>query len=218
VAGGTRTFPILSSACGVPSTAQAYSFNLTAVPSGPLGYLKIWPTGYAESLVGSLTSLTGTIVVNAAIVPSGTNGSVNVVSNNATDLIIDINGYFAPPGTGGLVFYPAVPCRVMDSRLPDGTPPFSTTKTVRVLESSCSIPATAKAYVLNATVIPPGPLGYLTLWPVGQSQPLVGTLSSFDGAITSNMAIVPAGISGAISAYPSAATHLLLDIFGYFAP
>ena len=52
-------------------------------------------------------------------------------------------------------------------------------------------PSTAQAYVFNATVVPPGALGYLTLWPDGEDQPMVSTLNAIDGAITSNMAIVP---------------------------
>jgi hypothetical protein len=163
-----------------------------------------------------LTSPLGTIVTNATIVASGIGGGIDVYSTDATHLIIDINGYFAPAGTGSLAFNPVVPCRVLDSRLPAGTPPFSTTKILNVAASSCSLPATAKAYVFNATVVPPGPLGYLTLWPTGRPQPPVATLNALDGAITSNMAIVPT-IAGSISGFPSNPTHLVLDIFGYFA-
>jgi len=36
------------------------------------------------------------VVASAAIVPAGTSGSINVFSSDATDLLIDINGYFAP--------------------------------------------------------------------------------------------------------------------------
>jgi len=34
VGGATRNFPIPSSNCGVPSTAQAYSLNITVIPNG----------------------------------------------------------------------------------------------------------------------------------------------------------------------------------------
>jgi hypothetical protein len=71
--------------------------------------------------------------------------------------------------------------------------------------------------VLNATVVPSGPLGFLTLWPHGAVQPPVSTLNAGDGAITSNMAIVPT-TDGSISAFASDPTHLVLDISGYFAP
>ena len=50
-----------------------------------------------------------------------------------------------------------------------------------------------------------------------RSQPVVSTLNAFDGAITSNMAIVPT-VNGKIDAYASGTTQLILDISSYFAP
>jgi hypothetical protein len=46
-------------------------------------------------LVSTLNDLSGTIVANAAIVPAGTGGSIDVYATNNTDIIIDINGYYA---------------------------------------------------------------------------------------------------------------------------
>jgi hypothetical protein len=109
VGNASRTFAIqsLSSLCPVPSIAQAYSFNVTAVPpgttfpgnvnpSGALGHLTIWPTGVPQPVVSTLNSFLGTVVANAAIVPAGASGSVDVFVSQSTDLIIDINGYYAP--------------------------------------------------------------------------------------------------------------------------
>jgi hypothetical protein len=217
-ANGTRSFPILASSCGLPATAQAYSLNFAVVPKGPqLRFITTWPAGKAQPLAGSLNDLTGTVVANAVVVPAGTNGGVNVFATDATDLVIDINGYFAPQGPGGLSFYAVTPCRVLDSRLPAGTPPFSATRDINVTASPCGIPGTARAFVFNATVVPPGVLAFITMWPQGESQPLAATLSALDGAITNNMAIVPT-TNGSISVFPTAATHLVLDIFGFFAP
>jgi hypothetical protein len=67
------------------------------------------------------------------------------------------------------------------------------------------------------TVVPTGSLGYLTLWPQGQTRPVVSTLNALDAAITSNLAIVPT-TNGSISAFASNLTHMILDISGYFAP
>ncbi len=214
---GIRAFPILASPCGVPGSARAYSLNFAAVTSSPLGYLTAWPAGQAQPLVASLNDPVGTVVANAVIVPAGTGGGVNVYSTNATDLVIDLNGYFAPPGAGGLSFYATAPCRTFDSRLPAGTPPFATAIDVNVAGSTCQVPIAGQAYVFNATAVPPGLLGYITMWPQGQTQPLAATLNSYDGAVTNNLAIVPT-TSGSISVYPSQPTHLVLDIFGYFAP
>ena len=212
--GASRTFPILSSSCGVPSNAQAYSMNFTAVPNGGLGYVTTWPTGQSQPLVSSLNDPTGTIAANAVIVPAGSNGSVDVFASDNTNLVMDINAYFASPGSG-LAFYPLAPCRVVDTRVNPGAPVNN--GSVNALVSSCGVPSTARALVYNATVVPVGPLGYLTLWPDGQSQPLVSTLNAPDGAITSNMAIVPT-TNGLIDLFASPSTNLILDISGYFAP
>jgi hypothetical protein len=216
-AGTTRTFPIAQSSCGIPANAQALSLNFAAIPKGTLGYLTAWPTGQPQPLAATLTAGTGTITANAVIVPAGSNGSVDVYSSDNADLVIDVNGYFAPPGTGGLSFYNLPTCRVLDTRVPSGSAPFVGTRDVNVGNSGCGAPALAQSYVLNATVVPPGTFGYLTLWPQGQSMPLAATLNAVDGAITSNLAIVPAQ-NGIISAFASSPTHLVLDISGYFAP
>ena len=95
--------------------------------------------------------------------------------------------------------------------------PFSGELTVNVVDSPCGPPATSEGYVFNATVIPQGALGYLTLWPDSEGQPGVSTLNARDGALTSNMAIVP-NIDGKTDAWAQGTTQLILDISGYFAP
>jgi hypothetical protein len=213
--GSSRTFPILSSTCSLPATAQAYSLNFAVVPGGqPLGYLTAWPTGQTKPVVASLNAPTGTVVANAAIVKAGTSGSIDIFASDVTNLVIDINGYFAPMDTGGLSLYGVTPCRVVDTRQPPGSPPI-TSLDVAVSASACGIPASAQAHVLSVAAVPPASLGYLTLWPQGQARPVVATLNALDGAITSNLAIVPT-TNGSISAFASDATHLILDISGYF--
>jgi len=212
-----RDFPVLSSSCNVPSTAQGYSLNFTAVPSGALGYLSVWPTGQSQPLVSTLNDLTATVVANAAIVPAGSEGEISVFASNDTDLVIDIDGYFAPANSGqdALSLYTLAPCRVLDTR--NNVGPFTGMIPVGVLQSTCQVPS-AQAYVLNATVIPQNskPLGYLTLWPDAEDQPVVSTLNALDGAVTSNMAIVPTQ-NGSVDAYVTNPTDLVLDIFSYFA-
>jgi len=215
-AGAGRTFPVLSSMCSIPSTAQAYSLNLTAVPPGYMGYLSTWPTGQPMPGVSTLNDVTGTIIANAAIVPAGASGSIDVYVSNNTNVLIDINGYFAPPASGGLSLYTVTPCRAFDSRQP-GLGPINGSINVQITGGTCGIPTSASAFVLNATVIPSGSLGYLTLWPEGQPQAGVSTLNAVDGALTSNMAIVPS-TNGWISAFANNPTQVLLDVYGYFAP
>jgi hypothetical protein len=81
--------------CGVPASA-AYSLNVAVVPHGPLGYLTVWPSGEEQPLISTLNSLDGRIKANAAIVPAGANGAVRIFASNATDVVVDIDGYFVP--------------------------------------------------------------------------------------------------------------------------
>jgi hypothetical protein len=223
-----RVFPIPSSSCGISPSAQAYSFNFTVVPPGILDYLTTWPDGQPQPLVSTLNDTLGVILANAAIVPAGNNGAVDVFVNDNTDVVIDFNGYFAPPGSGGLNFYPLTPCRVVDTRSVGGSgltgplgPPTMTAMSSRsfpIPSSSCNVPATAQAYSFNFTVVPPGVLDYITAWPTGEPQPGVSTLNDVSGTVVANAALVPAGSAGAVSVYVNNTTDLIIDINGYFAP
>ena len=95
-AGAPRTFLVPASPCGIPSNAAAYALNVTAVPDGPLSYLTLWPAGTPKPFVSTLNSLEGTVVANAAIVPAGIDGAITIFVTNPTQVILDINGYFAP--------------------------------------------------------------------------------------------------------------------------
>ena len=219
--GEKRDFPVLESTC-LPrgADAKAYSMNFTVAPhlSGqPLGFLTVWPQGNDRPLASTLNNLTATIVANAALVPAGRGGGVSVFPSSDTDLVVDINGYFAPPGQGGLSFYPATPCRVLDTRQTGDGEPFVGQRTIDITNSACAPSNTAQAYIFTTTVVPAEPLGFVTLWPDGQGRPLVSTLNAIDGAITSNLAIVPTA-NGSIDAFASDLTQLILDISGYFSP
>ena len=221
----SRDFPIPLGPCTVPATARAYSLNVTAVPrTSFLGFLTTWPTGVGKPLVSTLNSWTGKVVANAALVPGGSNESISVFVTDPTEVILDINGYFGQPGgANALSFYPVTPCRVADTRNaggPFGGPEMEAqaARSFAIPASVCGIPLTAAAYSMNVTVVPDGPLPYLTAWPTGVAQPLVSTLNSFDGSVVANAAIVPAGTNGAISIFVTNDTHVILDINGYFAP
>jgi len=225
IAGGSsRAIPIPASACNVPGNAAAYSLNFTVVPrTSTLGALTVWPTGQSQPNVLTVTSPDASVLANAALVPAGAAGSITAYSTDDTDLVVDINGYFVPPASNTLQFYPLTPCRVLDTRNAAGTfggPSLqgATARSFPVPSSPCNAPASAAAYSLNVTVVPQGPLGFITAWPTGETQPFVSTMNSYDGTVLANAAIVPAGTGGAVSFFASNTTDLVVDINGYFAP
>jgi hypothetical protein len=224
--GVSRDFPLALAPCGLPSSARAYSLNATVVPAASrLGYVTLYPAGGAMPLASTLNSPNGSIVANAALVPAGSGGSVAAYSTDRTHLVLDANGYFAPTASASapLAFMPVTPCRLIDTRGANGVlggPPIAagTTREVAVLASACAIPQTARAYSLNVTVVPQQPLDYLAIWPAGAAQPLVSTLNSPLGLVLANAAVVPAGAGGALTVFATGATHLVIDINGYFVP
>jgi len=228
IQGGTSQSYILPQlgGCGIPTSAAAYSLNVTVVPSTKLGYLTIWPTGEAQPGVSTMNSPDGRTKANAAIVPAGTGGAVSIYVTDTSNVILDIDGYFAPPSSQTYQFYSLTPCRLVDTRQAEGElgGPRLQVQTPRdfpLLSSAC-IPSGLHplAYSLNFTVVPnPSgqPLGYLTVWPTGDTQPVVSTLNNPTATVVANGAIVPAGTNGDIEVYAYNTTDLLIDINGYFA-
>lgn len=212
-----KTFPVPQSACQLPQAALAYSLNATVVPQSQLSYLTLWPTGQGQPLVSTLNSFDGRIVANAAIVPAGNEGSIDAFATNTTDLILDVNGYFGNThGIPSFLFHPIAPCRVLDTRLLGAPLQGGSVLELSPSSAPCGIPSSARAFSLNVTVVPSGPLAYLTIFPAGQPQPQVSTLNAFQGQITANAAIVPTGTSGKVNIFTTGTTHVIVDGNGYF--
>jgi hypothetical protein len=148
----TRTFAMLQSSCGIPYSAVAYSLNVTALPrTSGLAYLTIWPTGQSQPYVSTLNSWTGAIVANAAVAPGGAMGSIDVFASDDTDVILDINGYFAAPSASGKSFYPINPCRVYQEYSY-----MSGARTYPMTSGSCGMPSSAEAFAISVTATPSG--------------------------------------------------------------
>ncbi len=128
--------------------------------------------------------------------------------------------------TASLSFVSIQPCRAVDTRVAAGFPsgfgpPSMGVGEVRnfVLRNSAncnSIPASVKAYSVNITVVPPGPLYYLTTWATGAAQPVASTLNAPFGGVVANGTTVPADANGSISVYGTNATDLIIDVTGYY--
>jgi sugar lactone lactonase YvrE len=153
---------------------------------------------------------------------AGTTYYWQIVAQNGAGTAASPTWSFTPGAPGaGLGFVPVTPCRVADTRNAAGsfggpTLTAGSTRSFPIAQSGCGIPLTAQAYSVNVTVVPDGPLSFLTLWPAGGAQPLVSTLNSFGGTVVANAAIVAAGSGGAVSVYASDRTDVILDINGYF--
>jgi len=217
LAAGVSRDVAMNGRCGVPANAAAVSVNLTAVPRGALDSLTLWSGGRPRPLASTLNAPSGQITANGALLATGANGALSIQASQATDFILDVNGYFGPPSDTGLYFNPVTPCRIADTRQNFGGPILasSVVRTIVPAATSCGIPLSARAHLVNATVVPPGPLAFLSLFP-SPNWPGNSTLNAFSGQVTANLAIVPDTGLG-IGAFASSPTHLVLDVSGYFA-
>jgi hypothetical protein len=95
--GQTRTW-MITGVCGIPPGTDAISanFTVTGSPAAPPGaILTAWPTGQSQPTVSILNFQAGQTIANAAILPLGTGGQINVAVSHSTHVILDVNGYFS---------------------------------------------------------------------------------------------------------------------------
>jgi hypothetical protein len=93
----TRTLSLLSGTCNLPPNATAYALSVSAFPkASSAGWLVLWPSGQTRPSAVTLRYAQGLASTTGTVVEAGTNGSVNVYTTVASNLVLDITGYFVP--------------------------------------------------------------------------------------------------------------------------
>ncbi|MEK7833230.1 MAG: Ig domain-containing protein, partial [Acidobacteriota bacterium] len=232
ITGGTsRTQTAAGRTCDgilIPASAKALAGNITTVGSGG-GYLTLYPSDATQPTVANSNYLPNEILNNVFTVGLGAgDGAFKIFVTSNTHLVVDVTGYYAPPGAGGLYFHPLPsPIRLLETRAGEigcdapGTPivgGFVRAQQARITCGGVTIPANAAAIVGNATVVGPGGAGYLTLYPGNVTRPLVAS-SNFGAGQLIN-APFTAGLSpdGVFNIYSTDGTDLVVDVLGYYSP
>jgi len=141
--------------------------------------------------------------------------------------LVDSRSFLAQPNavvpSAASHFITMVPCRIFDTRNPDGPyggPIFAAgeTRTYDISAGPCSgIPANATAYSFNIAVTQPVAQGHIIAWNNGVPKPVVSVLNYFTGQTISNGIIIPAGTDGKVDVFSLSSAHVIIDINGYFA-
>jgi hypothetical protein len=79
---------------GVSSTASTAVLNVTATNAQAPGFITVYPCDSSRPNASNLNVATGDTVANAVVVKVGSAGSVCIFNQSATDLVVDVNGYF----------------------------------------------------------------------------------------------------------------------------
>ena len=229
---------------GVPANAAAVVLNVTVVgPAGP-GFITAYPTGASRPTASNINYVANKTVPNLVEVGIGNGGDVSFYSSNASDLIVDVEGYTSPTASGGsgsgLYTGLATPSRICDTRAANpsnlntapnnqcngladqgDTLPAGTTRNVEVAGGGGAVPAGATAAVLNVTAVNPAASGYFTVFPQDAARPTASNVNYVSGQVASNRVIVPLSSSGDspgdISVYSSASADLIVDVSGYYS-
>lgn len=213
--------------CGVPVGAQAVVGNVTSVlPSGG-GWLTVYSSDVPVPPTASSNYTAGSVINNVFTSAIGADGAFKVFTVAATHLVADVTGYYAPPGAGGLYFHPLPsPVRLFDTRpqpaciTPGAALAAGSTTTIQG-STTCSgvtIPVGAQALVGNATTVNPGGAGWLTLFPADAALPLASSGNYTTGQTLNSQFYVGLSPGGQFKLFTVAATHIVVDISGYFSP
>ncbi len=215
-AGGTLDVPVTGHA-GIPATGVgAVVLNLTAVNPSSGGYLTAYPAGQARSSASTLNFGSGTTLANNVVVKVGTGGAVRLYGSAATDVLVDVQGWFADDSD----YTPLSPTRLLDTRDGTGAPAALVGATRKIdlqVTGQGGVPATGVgSVVLNLTATGATGSGYLTAYPAGVARPGASSLNFVPRTSTANGVVLKLGAGGKVSLYVSAGTHLVADVQGWF--
>ena len=205
----------------VPATGVgAVSLNVTSTESKSDGFITVYACGTRET-VSSINYVAGQTIANAVITPVAGNGNVCFYANRATDIIVDINGWFA----SGSAFNAVGPKRVFDTRPADSPDALrnvgkskvsaNTTMEVRLTDLAGYVPSAGVGAVsLNVVVTNPEAPGFITVYACGT----LGQVSSVNyvaGQTIANAVIAPVSATGTVCFYTLATTDLIVDVNGW---
>ncbi len=197
------------------SDVVAVSANFVAVLPESNGYLTVYNCTDERPTVATLNFRAGRTVANQALVPLA-KGDMCVYAHAATDLVVDVNGYYRADA-GGSGFVPITPVRMLDSRQ---TTQLRAGKefVLPVAGVAGGAPADARGVALNVTAILAKQGGHVKVYPCGAAA--AGEISSLNyvaGEVRPNSAVVQVDDRGRICMRSLRNVDVTVDMTGYFS-
>lgn len=204
---------------GVPADTPAVALTVTAVDSAAAGFLTVHATGTTQPNTSNVNYYQNHNTAGTVIARLSADGKVSIYTSAATQLIVDVAGYF-PAGSYSPL---AAPVRLTDTRLGAttidgqsagiGLRAAGSTLEVQVAGRG-GVPIDASTVVLNVTAVDEAGTGFLTVYATGPTRPNSSNVNFYADHNMANTVITSLGTDGKISIYTSAATHLIVDVAG----
>lgn len=226
--GSTLQVRVAGNGYPVPSDAASVVMTVTVTGTTAPGFLTVYPSGASRPMASSLNWDAGETVANLVTSAIGTsNGSVSLYNSSGdTDVIVDVEGYFASPSnaTKGrfVALAPKDICNTNDAASVNQCTgelawPQSSLS-VQVLGSGGIPTSGVSAVALSVTVTNPSEDGYLTVYPQGTSLPTASNLNYSAGQSVTNSVLLPVGSGGSVYIYTSGGfPNIQVDVTGWFS-
>ena len=205
---------------GLPVGSQSALVNLTMTGLSADDFVRGYITAdKCSSLVagpqtksnGNFTS--GIDVSNLSVVSLDSDGSFCIYSEQAVDLVVDVQGSFSTSGATKLSSMTTL--RVLDTRASNQPPANSITRV------NTGAATGSRAALVNLTMTGASNFGYITADKCSnlQSGPQSRSNGNFrPEADVSNLSVVPLDTDGSFCIYSEQAVDLIVDVQGLFSP
>ena len=207
-AGAVLDLPLVGAA--VPVGAAAVVVTLTATQADGAGFVTAYPCSTARPVASNVNVVAGASVPNLATVAVGTGGDICIYVSVATHVLVDLAGWY---GSGDDRLMNVAPVRIADTR--------QSGQKVGAGQALVLNPAPgtgAHAVALNVTATEPDRAGFLTVYPCDAPVPVASNVNYRAGETVADAAIVALAGDGTVCVYTSAASHVVVDLNGWFGP
>ncbi|MFE7870160.1 fibronectin type III domain-containing protein [Micromonospora humida] len=220
----------VTGAGGVPASGvSAVVLNTTVAGADTAGFVTAYPAGQPRPTASTLNFVARQVLANRVIVPVGADGRVSFYNRaGSTPLVVDVTGWFSDgsdQSVGGAYLASVPPTRIVDTRSGLGAakgPVAGGASLPVAVAGRAGLPAATAALpptglVANVTAVQPTSAGFLTVYPSVTARPTASDLNFTPGAVVPNLSVAPLGVDGGALVHNSAgATHVVVDVVGYF--
>jgi hypothetical protein len=204
---GARTAMRVDFGDRLPAGATAVAVSVTAADPGASGYLTAYTCGAAPT--GSTVNYTAGRSRGAmTITPLDASKDICVYAHTATDIVVDLQGAFVPPGgaVAGAGFQPrAKPERLVDTR-----------QTGRSKVLTVATPPGVDAVAINLTAVNAGARGFVRAYPCDDASTEVSNVNFGPGEAVAGGAFVPTSSDDTVCLVANKPVDLVVDITGTF--